>query len=404
MYRSVIAMVALVLWASTAHAAGFAMHEFGARGNALGGAMVARPATDPSSMAFNPALVTQLDAPQALAGLTMVQPQVTIDTAGHGTTTTEANVWAIPHAYASTPVSDTMYFGVGAFPRFGLGNEYAKTWPMASELYYVGIQSVSVNPVVGFKPNKDFAFGFGVEAMYFDFEQKSMPTPAVDARVKGDSTGFGLNGGFWWQAFDDIALGASFRTPVKQRVKGRATFDVSNPALAAAFRDTDAEGDITLPGEVRFGLFWQATERLGVEVGAMRTFWSSYDQLRIDYGSPVAGSPASIKHTEWQDVWRIDAGAEYRLTDKVDLRAGYAFDEEPVNPDHLDFMVPANDRHLMSVGVGYHEGPWRLDLSYTYLLITDREGDVHTKTKGDVPVRFRDGDAHLVGVSAAWEF
>jgi len=110
----------------------------------------------------------------------------------------------------------------------------------------------------------------------------------------------------------------------------------------------------------------------------MRTFWSSYDELRIDYGSPVGGKPASIKQTEWEDVWRLSAGAEYRLTDNVDLRAGYVYDEEPVNSAHLDFMVPANDRHLMSLGVGYHEGPWRVDLSYTYLLITDREGEVHT--------------------------
>ncbi|WCB46451.1 OmpP1/FadL family transporter [Nitratidesulfovibrio vulgaris] len=401
MYRFIIAVALCAVWAASAHAAGFAMHEFGARGNALGGAMVARPATDPSSIAFNPALVTHLDTPQVLAGVTMVQPEVTIDTPGESTTT-EANVWAIPHAYATTPLTDTMYFGVGAFPRFGLGNEYSKTWPMASELTYVGIQSVSVNPVLGFRPTKDFAFGFGVEAMYFDFEEKMRPL-GMDARIKGDSTGFGLNGGMWWQAFEDIALGASFRTPVKQHVKGRATFDNVPTGYGSQFNDTDAEGDITLPGEVRFGVYWQATERLGVEVGAMRTFWSSYDELRIDYGSPVGGKPASIKQTEWEDVWRLSAGAEYRLTDNVDLRAGYVYDEEPVNSAHLDFMVPANDRHLMSLGVGYHEGPWRVDLSYTYLLITDREGEVHTAGR-NVPVRFHDGYAHLLGMSAAWEF
>lgn len=403
MGRFIPLALVFVLWASLAHGAGFAMHEFGARGVALGGAMVARPATEPSSIAYNPALVTFIDVPQVAAGVTMVKPEVTVD-AFNTSTQTEANTWAIPNAYAATPLTDTMFFGVGAVPRFGLGNEYPRNWPGAADLYYVGIESMSVTPVIGFKPRDDFSFAFGAEIMYFNFEQKTRPLPSVDARVQGDSVGVGLTGGFWWEAVDDVALGVSFRTPIKQSVKGRATFDVNNPKLSPLFKDTDAKGEITLPGEIRFGVFYQATERLGIEVGAMRTFWSSYDKLLIEYGTPVGGKPYSLKQTDWHDVWRLDAGAEYRLTDAVDLRLGYAYDQEPVNRNHLDFMVPANDRHLFSGGVGYHDGPLRLDLGYTYLLITDRDGVVKTSSQGVIPVSFHDGNAHLLSLSASWEF
>jgi len=400
------ALLCVAAWSPFAEAAGFAMYEFSARGNALGGAMTARRA-DPSSIAFNPALVTQLEGTQTLAGVTVVAPQVTADVNG-SSTDTESNMWTIPHAYATTQINDNLFLGVGTFSRFGLGTEFPSNWAGRAELQSVNIQSMSVNPVLGVR-NGDFAFGFGVEAMWFEYDQKqATPVGAtdIDGRVKGDSTGFGLNGGAWWKATDSVALGASFRTPIKQNLEGRATFDKNGASVPASwFRDTDAEGSVTLPGEVRVGVAWEPDDRWSVAMDVTRTFWSSYDELRISYGDPLApGVTESVKTTEWRDVWRLGLGVEYRLTDMVDLRAGYVYDCEPVNPDHLDFLVPANDRQLYSLGVGLHDGPWRVDVSYTYLWIKGRDGEVRSDDGTVYDVRFHDGDAHLVGLSAGWEF
>jgi long-chain fatty acid transport protein len=57
-----IACIALLLSlaaGSAAFGAGFALYDFSARGNALGGAMVGR-ADDPSALALNPAGITQI--------------------------------------------------------------------------------------------------------------------------------------------------------------------------------------------------------------------------------------------------------------------------------------------------------------------------------------------------------
>lgn len=50
----------LAAFTGSASAEGFALYEWGARGNALGGSMVGR-ADDPSAVAFNPAGITQLE-------------------------------------------------------------------------------------------------------------------------------------------------------------------------------------------------------------------------------------------------------------------------------------------------------------------------------------------------------
>ena len=69
----VIAAVVTVLACGTALGAGFALYDWSARGNALGGAMTGR-ADDPSAIAFNPAGITQIPGSSMMAGLTFIMP------------------------------------------------------------------------------------------------------------------------------------------------------------------------------------------------------------------------------------------------------------------------------------------------------------------------------------------
>jgi long-chain fatty acid transport protein len=76
---------------------------------------------------------------------------------------------------------------------------------------------------------------------------------------------------------------------------------------------------------------------------------------------------------------------------------------EPSLSRTVDYLVPANDRHLFSGGAGFHWNKWTLDLSYTFLLIEDRDV-FHSTASGVLPSKFRDGDAHLVGISMSYKF
>jgi len=388
----------------TARAAGFAMYEFSARGNALGGAMVARKAS-PSSIAFNPALITQLKGTQMAAGMTLVDPSATVEVKGQETVSAKKNYWAIPHAYATRQVNDALYYGVGVFSRFGLGNEYSKDWFGKDQLYYVGIQSLSVNPVMGLKLTDKLSVAFGIEAMWFDYEQKNIVEAGaggrLDGRVNGESIGYGINLGIHYQPVEWLALGASWRSGIKQNLKGTGYFSGSGP-LFSNWGDTDARGSVNLPDMLFLGVCVMPTDRLSIEAGAVRTGWTSYDKLVIDYNNPSVAT--TDKTTEWKDVWRFNVGVEYALNEMLDLRAGYVYDNSPLNENYLDFLVPANDRHLFSGGVGIHQGPWTLDLSYTYLLIKERTGSVTTTMGGENRVRFKDGDAHLVGMTLGYRF
>ncbi|HQN19864.1 MAG TPA: outer membrane protein transport protein, partial [Syntrophobacteraceae bacterium] len=92
-----------------------------------------------------------------------------------------------------------------------------------------------------------------------------------------------------------------------------------------------------------------------------------------------------------------------KALDWLDLRAGFAWDQEASDVQFVDYLVPANDRFLFSFGPGFHYKNWTLDLSYTYLLIVDRN-DVPAHPTGVLPSSFSNGYAHMVGCSLGYKF
>lgn len=102
-----------------AQAEGFALSDFGARGTALAGGMVAR-ADDPSAVAWNPAGITQLPGTQMMVGMTAIQPSGTVDTVDHfgigRSTDVDKHTWVNPHAYLTHQFSDKLWGGSASSP------------------------------------------------------------------------------------------------------------------------------------------------------------------------------------------------------------------------------------------------------------------------------------------------
>jgi len=405
-------LVSVFAAAHLSFGAGFALYEGSARGNALGGGLVGR-ADDPSALFYNPAGMTQLEGTQAQAGVTFIMPGTTVVT--HGTisppstntisTDTEDNIWIPPSAYLTYQFSDKLWFGLGTFSRFGLGTEFSEDWPGRFDNYKAVIETFSINPNVAVKLTDKLSAAVGIEIMYFDltWDRKvfiASGLPEVDSSLKGDSFGYGFNVALHYKACEYASLGASYRSQVKQKVEGDVKFSDNPFGLA----DTDAEGSIVLPDELFFGLTVYPMPRLSLEFGVVWTHWSTFDQLTVAFDEPVGGRSSITVPKEWNDAWRYNVSVEYKLLDWLDLRAGYTFDESPILSEHADYLVPANDRHLFSVGPGFHWNKWTLDLSYTYLHIIDREDVPARLNEGVLASDFEDGSTHLVGISVGYKF
>ncbi|PKN43519.1 MAG: transporter [Deltaproteobacteria bacterium HGW-Deltaproteobacteria-18] len=412
----VMAWCLVLLTAQFSFAAGFGIYEWSARGNALGGATVGR-ADDPSALASNPAGITQLDGLQVLGGFTAIHPVLDVRTNDNWTSSDEDSLWIPPHFYATWKVNDRYTIGLGTFSRFGLGSVFDEDWSGRYNSYEAIIESMSINPNVALKFSDKFSAAFGVDATYLNFSLKkklnlAMINPAFsegDAHLEADGMGYGFNMALHYKPCQYAKVGLSYRSPVTMKVTGEADFSDINPALTGGgfFKDTSVSGTVQLPDSFAFGIALYPVEKLSVEVGAVYTMWSKYNELTIDYGDPVITADGVTTQTtspkNWDDVWRFNIGVEYAALDWLDLRAGYVYDQSPVQDETIDYLVPANDRHLLNGGLGFHWDNWVVDVNYTYLMIMDRDIDARL-ADGVLEGEIDNADAHMVGLSVGYKF
>lgn len=398
--------VAVALAAQTVFGAGFGIYEGSARGNAMGTEVTADPAS-PSVLYNNAAAMTELEGTQFEAGATFIRPHASVTTTtpmGSQKTKADSKWWVPPNAYGTYQINDKVWAGIGVFSRFGLGVDYPDDWPGRYNCQEATIQSIDVNPSIAYKVLDNLSLAAGFRAEWFDFElYRAIPTgtpfvnPDLQAHLCGDSWGFGYNLGAFYKATEWLSFGLAYDSRIQQEVEG--DYDVNHPLLPGG----DASGDITTPDILRFGTSLKATDQLTLNAGVIYTMWSSYDELAMDFDPPLLGqAPSSVTKKDWEDVFRFQLGAEYALTKEWALRAGYVFDDTPDPTEHADYIVPANDRNLFSLGVGYKKGDFFCDLAYTYLLIRDREVAARL-ADGVLPSEFTDGDAHMIGVSLGYK-
>jgi len=403
--------VAAIVAAQSALGAGFGIYEGSARGNAMGGEVTADPAS-PSVLYNNAAGMTDLEGTQVEVGVTLIKPRATVSTAtpaGGTKTYADSSWWVPPNVYATYQVNDKVWAGIGVFSRFGLGVDYPDGWNGRYNVREVTIQSLDINPSVAYKVNDQLSLAAGLRAEWFDFDLKSaIPTgtpfvdPDLDFHMKGDSWGIGYNLGAYYKATESVSIGLAYDSEIKQDVSG--TYSLPTPMATLS---GNGNGDITTPGIIRLGTSVQATEKLLVNAGVVYTLWSAYDELGINFSPALPpgadGIPVNESVTEknWHDAFRWQLGAEYALNEEWDLRAGYTHDRTPIPDDRVDYLVPSNNRNLFSLGVGYEKDNFFADVSYTYLLIEDRDVEARADD-GVLPGEFSDGDAHMIGLSVGY--
>ena len=381
------------LWAASAHAAGFALYEWSARANGMGGAVLASRTPDASAIAYNPATMTEIASPSMLAGATVITPSAVVRR-NDVDTRTDDQTFFVPHAFYMQPLTDKVWFGIGEFTRFGLGTEYPDGWPGRADLYDVQFNTYSVQPTMAFKFTDDLSIGIGLEIMQADIDIRKRQSNVSDMHVTTDGCSVGGNISVFYKITDEWAAGFVARAPMKLVGDGHVTYNPQIPGFGLV--DQGVTMDTTLPDSYSLGLSYTPNEQWSFEFDTIYTRWEQYKRMRYDFD--VLGTREDMKY--WKNVWRFQFGGEFKATDWVAIRAGYIWDQEPIRSGHEDYMLPSNDRQLVTSGLGFTWDNWTLDLSYMYLWAKDRYG----AKIGGANVDFVDNHAHLIGSSIGYTF
>ena len=409
--KTLAVLVLPVLFCADVQGAGFALYEFSARGTAMGGAAMANKA-EAASLAYNPALITELEGTQGQLGLTVVTADATTSVMGQSRSL-KNDVWYLPNFFITQKWSDQVSVGLGGFSRYGLGGEYngnIQTWPGSNLAYKVKVETFSFTPTIAVKANDELSIAMGLEAMIIGFSQSSffnLAAPGVKYDISGSGVSWGGNVSLIYrpQWAEKWALGAMYRSKIKQNLNGRIDAG-GNTIPSINIRGGNAEGAITLPDSISAGISYQATDKWILEAGIVGTFWSSYDQILIQY-KDNSSNPFVYNNKNYKDVYRLNFGTEYQLTNNWALRAGYVYDKSPINDKEMDTLVPVDDRHIASVGVGYAQGNWTLDLAYAHIFAKDLSGissQMSDKIGIPVSMEYTDGKSDIFSLTFGYKF
>ncbi len=384
--QSLFALSTLTL-AVQAGAAGFALNE--STTSAAGTAYAGRGsnAEDASIMAANPAGIALLDERQVTFGSAIVVPDGNF-TGSSNTAPVAAsedgflNTSMIPFGYFSLPIDHQLSFGMGIYAPFGSSTNYDDNWAGRYLADETDVTFINLQPTVAYKFNDQFSVGIGVFATYADGELSRFvyPPSATDRVViQGDDWAWGWNIGAIWQPLPTTSLGISYRSSVDVKLGGNAT---GTGALFGNTTVTEKAGlDITLPDNLDLSLTHQIDDRWTIMAGATWTRWSHFEKLLItsEQGSggvsdpglaPPSAVPGVITYVQenWQDVWSFAVGTSYRYNDRLTLKAGYAFDQTPVEDTYRTARIPDSDRNWLTIGGKYElDRGWTIDVAYVYM-------------------------------------
>ena len=424
--KKLVLTLPFLFLANLALASGFALYEFSARGNAMGGAVMAGEA-EPASLAMNPALITELPGKQIQVGGTLVTATGHV-VYGNYSQESKRQWWPLPNFYYTQQINDRWWAGIGAMARFGLSNDYDdKGWMLppagiGASLNHVGVTTFSVQPTVAFKATDKLSVSLGAEVQYLNFTEKIRFGNAseIDADLNLDGDSVAVSGiiALFYKANDKVNFGASFRMRNDHSVKGPNKYDYKNdspsplpttPPFTPVFNPAgNFWGDITFPAQLALGVSYRPFEKLLIEANWTNVFWSCFRAVDIYFDhKPIYGTYGLMgthegNSKQYQDAYRIGVGAEYTLSDKVKLRGSFIFDKSPLNQEFMDVMLPVDDRYIIGTGAGFKLSENTvLDLSYNLLFATHLDGvAADHKTK----VHYGSSTSHLMGLSIRYKF
>ncbi|MEZ7896980.1 MAG: outer membrane protein transport protein [Thauera sp.] len=416
----------LALASGTASAAGFQLLEQNASGigNAYAGS--AAVAENASTIFFNPAGMTQLQAREVSAGLSLVRPSFKFTDQGSSAGVLSGNAqdagdWAaLPNAYLSWALNKDLYVGVGMGAPFGLVTEYNRDWIGSAHSIKFDIKTININPSIAWRVNEKVSLGFGLnwQRMEAEYVRRAgiitapLPLASTFATLDADDDSWGWNVGALFNLSDVTKVGVSYRSKIKHELKGSLQFSGTAANLHALTTGVSASADVELPDTFILSLSHKLDSRWELLGDVSWTGWSSVDKVDIMRTSGLLlGTPlekAQTLDTDFQDTWRVALGANYQLNDAWKLKFGVAFDETPVkNPEKRLTSLPDNDRIWFSFG-----GQWKptkaaaIDMGVSYLHVDDTKinnGSASDPSKGLVKGEY-DSSVWILGAQYSMSF
>ncbi|MEK6788388.1 MAG: outer membrane protein transport protein [Pseudomonadota bacterium] len=367
--------------AGTSFAGGFSLSEQSVSAMGTANAGRASNAQDASVVYNNPAAMHLLKQAQFTQAVAFIDAQTKIKnvTAPLGGSNEGDMVphTFIPSGHFSSGDKGGWAWGVGVYGSFGLKTNYEPTFAGRHLGDKSSVKVTTVQPAFSYQLNDKVSVGFGptinrVDALLTknvssvpDISPAPGPQPGTllgTTTLKGDDYGYGYNLGIHARLNESTQAGVVYRSKVKYKIDdGTLT---SNGMVAAG--TYNARTGISTPESVEASISHQLNAKTALQAGATWTRWSRLKSLDIATSHPLV--PTTSEVFNWKDSVGYAVGVTHACSDKLELRAGLAYDNTPVAPADRSVRLPSADRRVASIGAGYKLSPSQtIDVSYSYV-------------------------------------
>ncbi len=387
--KSLALAVVAAAGASTAFAGGFTLSEQSVSSMGTANAGRTSNAVDASVVFNNPAAMGELKKAQFTQAVAFIDAKTKIKNVNAplgGTNDGDIVPHTfIPSGYFTSGDQGGWAWGIGAYGSYGLKTNNEATFAGRHLGDKSSVQVITIQPAFSYQLNDNVSVGFGptfnkVDALLTK-DVSGLPniggglpgTVLGKNSLEGDDIGYGYNFGIHAKLDDATSVGVVYRSKVKYKIDDGTltTTGTGAPigpggALIGAAGAYAASTSLTTPESVEFSATHMLNSKNSIHAGATWTRWSRFQELSVNTNHPIVGT--TVETFEWKDSMGYAVGLTHAHDDKLTLRAGLAYDNTPVAPEHRSVRLPSADRYIVSLGAGYKVSPTQtIDASYSYL-------------------------------------
>ena len=337
-----------------------------AKATAMGEAFIVQ-ADDPSTIAFNPAGLVQVEGTQVSLQGTLCNAYTTYKSPS-GDKSHNVDQWQLVPSFFVTSDFGVTNFGSGfgiTFPN-GLASEWAEDSFARYVATYSDLKVMDVSPAFGVRLWKRLMLGGGLDFYYSKARLDRMADMGVlfgapgqmdvKTSIEGDGTAWGFNVGSILEITPHHSVAITYHYPYTINYDG--TFKFGDDKY-------DMSTSIDFPEVIVFGYAWRPTQKWTVEFNADWTHWDTVGNINVDIKDPYMQD--AVIESKYENTFAYKFGAQYAWSEDLDLRCGYLYNENATPDETWSPSQPDTDIHFFTAGFGYALG--RTDIEGAFQLV-----------------------------------
>lgn len=354
------ALVAVLVISSTSvFAQGILLRGSGAVNESMAGASIAAPIDAAGAIYTNPAGIAGLEQCEIGFDLGIIVPKSTVSSEITGMTstryTTRGDAGQIPcpvmsMVYRECPHARITY-GISIAGVGGAVSLYPATGSplvnpiLLGEARAANVQIFEIMPTVAYKMTDRLALGFSpvVGLASLSINPMSLGLDPTQP-MQNYGTRYTWGGGFNLGAYYDF------------QNNWKAGFTFKSPLWTDSLRFTGTEHASFVPQEVVFDINLPLILGWGVSYSGFKKTLIALDIKYFDYGN-TAGFRGIMENGRvtglgWDSIMSVAVGMQYELTQRLKLRMGYCFNENPIPPEsqYANVSSPLFMQHTLCLG------------------------------------------------------